>query len=151
MATKHYTCREYADLKRRIKIQERELAQCGGTAAGYIAHYSDVSAVTAAGFFNSNLENLIHLKQELLACDMRREAKRKEQATIAYAPLTQEMIDLAYAHNNRIALEGVARKLTVSILDGKAVAWELRTRPGRRPKHPVYASVEPEGQPAKLV
>ena len=24
MATKHYTCREYADLKRRIKIQERE-------------------------------------------------------------------------------------------------------------------------------
>jgi hypothetical protein len=93
MATKHYTCREYADLKRRIKIQERELAQCGGTAAGYIAHYSDVSAATAAGFFRSNLENLIHLKQELLACDMRREAKRKEQAMSACAPLTQEMID----------------------------------------------------------
>ena len=37
MATKHYTCREYRELKRRIKVQERELAQCGGTAAGYVA------------------------------------------------------------------------------------------------------------------
>ncbi len=79
MATKQYTCREYAELKRRIRVQERELAACGNTAAGYIAAYSDVTAATAVGFYYSNLENLIHLKQELLACDMRLEAARRER------------------------------------------------------------------------
>ncbi len=68
-----------------------------------------------------------------------------------YAPLTQEMIDLAHARKKRIALQGVKRKLTTMLYGGKCYALEDCEFRGRYRRHPVRASVKPAGQAAKLV
>ena len=68
-----------------------------------------------------------------------------------FAPLTQEMIDLAHAQGKRIALEGIPRKLTTMLHEGKCYALEDCKFRGALQAASVRTSVEPSGQRAKIV